>query len=155
MKEITRRLYTKPVMLGMAFVAVMALVVGLFVTSKSTAATAQFPVNAGADEFNTAAEGRTYHDFGGSNIPAGFFGQYSQPYGGIVALEGVPLSQGSDVDTIIERSATVQAPGGSTPVAMTALSLKASSPLVITFNNGQSTWTESWEMTVGLSQFKS
>ena len=35
MKEITRRLYTKPVMLGMAFLVGMGLVVGLFVTTKS------------------------------------------------------------------------------------------------------------------------
>ncbi len=38
MKEITRKLYTKPVMLGMAFLVGMVLVVGLFVTTKSTGA---------------------------------------------------------------------------------------------------------------------
>jgi hypothetical protein len=33
MKEITRRLYTKPVMLGLAFLVAGALAVGLFVTA--------------------------------------------------------------------------------------------------------------------------
>ena len=47
MKEITRRLYTKPVMLGMAFLVGMALVVGLFVTAKSTAAADAFPSGRG------------------------------------------------------------------------------------------------------------
>ena len=59
MKEITRRLYTKPVMLGMAFVMGMALVAALFVTSKSNAAPNSFPVAAGPDEFETAADGQT------------------------------------------------------------------------------------------------
>ena len=49
MKEITRRLYTKPVMLGMAFLVGIALVVGLFVTTKSRAAMSTF-IAAGNDK---------------------------------------------------------------------------------------------------------
>jgi len=56
MKEITRRLYTKPVMLGMAFLVGMALVVGLFVTSKSKASTSIF-IQAGDDSFETTGNG--------------------------------------------------------------------------------------------------
>ncbi|HSK29779.1 MAG TPA: hypothetical protein VLA17_07420, partial [Candidatus Limnocylindria bacterium] len=154
MKEITRRLYTKPVMLGMAFLVGVALVVGLFITTKSTAAPSGFPVPAGNDEFETAADGQTFHDFGGSPIPANFFGSGSLAYGQLVALEGVPLAPGSDVDTIIQRHNAVLAPGGSTPLTMTGLSLKSSAPLTIQFNNGQQTWSEQWNMAVGLSAYK-
>jgi hypothetical protein len=151
MKEITRRLYTKPVMLGMAFLMGMALVVGLFVTSKSTAAPNSFPVAAGNDEFETAADGETYHDFAGAPIPANFFGSGSLAYGGLVALQGVPLSAGSNVDTIIQRHQSVAGPGGSTGITMTGLSLKSTSPITVTYSNNT---TETWNVKVGLSIFK-
>ena len=154
MKEITRRLYTKPVMLGLALFVAMGLAVGLFVTTKSTAAANAFPVTSGNDEFETAGDGQTFHDFEGKNIPANFFGAGSLAYGELVVLEGVPLAPGSEVDTVIYRHNTVFGPGGSTPLTMTGLSLKASSPLVIQFNNGQTTWSEQWNMTVGLSDYK-
>ena len=86
MKEITRRLYTKPVMLGMAFLIGAALLVGLFVTTgKSRAAQSGFPIVAGNDEFETPGNGETFHDFGGSPIPANFFGPGSQPFNQLVA----------------------------------------------------------------------
>ena len=152
MKEITRRLYTKPVMLGMAFLMGIALVVGLFVTSKSTAAPNSFPVAAGNDEFETAGDGETFHDFGGSPIPAGFFGAGSNAFSGLVALQGVPLAPGSNVDTIIQRHQTVSFPGGSTTLTMTGLSLTSMSPITVTFNNG--TPSQQWNMAVGLSDYK-
>lgn len=152
MKEITRRLYTKPVMLGMAFLVGIALVVGLFVTTKSDAAPSGFPVVAGNDEFETTANGESHHEFAGSPIPADFFGAGSQPFTGTVVLEGVPLDQTvSDTDTIIERAQTVWAAGGSTPITMTALSLKSTSPIKVTYGNGN---TEDWNVQVGLSIFK-
>ena len=152
MKEITRRLYTKPVMLGMAFLMGMALLVGLLVTTgNSSAAPDGFPILAGNDEFETPANGETFHDFGGSPIQANFFGPGSQPFNQLVALEGVPLSAGSDVDTIIERHDTVQAPGGSTGLTMTGLSLKSINPITVTYSGHG---PESWDVQVGLSQFK-
>ena len=151
MKEITRRLYTKPVMLGMAFLMGLALVVGLFVTSKSTAAPNSFPVAAGNDEFETAGDGSTFHNFAGSPIPANFFGTGSLAYGGTVILQGVPLGSGSNVDTIIQRSQDVSAPGGSTPIAMTALSLAGTGPITVTYSNNT---TEQWNVKVGLSDYK-
>ena len=152
MKEITRRLYTKPVMLGMAFFVGLALVVGLFVTTKSTAMQSGFPVVAGNDEFETTANGESVHDFAGSPIPADFFGAGSLAYTGTVTLEGVPLNPAvSDTDTIIQRHQTVSAPGGSTALTMTALNLKGTAPITVTFSNGS---TQSWNVTVGLSQFK-
>ena len=153
MKEITRRLYTKPVMLGMAFLVGMALVVGLFVTTKSDAAQSGFPVVAGNDEFETTANGESQHDFAGSPIPAGFFGTGSLAFTGSVTLEGVALNPAvSETDTIIQRHQTVFGPGGSTPLTMTALSLKSSAPITVTYSNGS---TETWDVKVGLSLFKS
>ena len=153
MKEITRRLYTKPVMLGMAFFVGLALVVGLFVTTKSTAMQSGFPVVAGNDEFETTANGESQHDFAGSPIPADFFGAGSLAYTGTVTLEGVPLNPAvSDTDTIIQRHQTVSAPGGSTALTMTALNLKSVSPITVNFSNGS---TQTWDVKVGLSQFKS
>ncbi len=152
MKEITRRLYTKPVLLGIAFFVGLALVVGLFVTTKSTAMQSGFPVVAGNDEFETTANGESVHDFAGSPIPADFFGAGSQAYSGTVTLEGVPLNPAvSDTDTIIQRHNTVSAPGGSTPLTMTALSLESVSPITVTYGNGS---TQNWNVAVGLSQFK-
>ncbi|HEX7335489.1 MAG TPA: hypothetical protein VF290_28605 [Pyrinomonadaceae bacterium] len=152
MRKITRRLYTKPVMLTMAFIVGVALVVGLFVTTKSTAMQSGFPVVAGNDEFETTANGESQHDFSGSPIPANFFGTGSLAYAGTVTLEGVPLNPSvNDIDTIIQRHNTVSAPGGSTPLTMTALSLKSVSPITVTYSNGS---TENWDVKVGLSLFK-
>ena len=150
MKEITRRLYTKPVMLGMAFLMGLTLVAALFVTGKSTAAPSAFPVAAGNDEFETAGDGETFHDFTGSPIPADFFGAGSFAYAQLVPLQGVPLSEGSNVDTIIERSSAVSGPGGSTGIQMTALSLKATTPITVNYSNK----SESWDVFVGLSIYK-
>ena len=151
MKEITRRLYTKPVMLGMAFLMGIALVVGLFVTSKSTAAPNSFPVAAGNDEFETPSDGSTFHDFGGAPIPADFFGAGSLAFSGLVPLQGVPLAPGSNVDTVIQRTQAVAGPGGSTPIAMTGLSLKGINAITVTYNNNT---TEQWTVKVGLSDYK-
>ncbi len=152
MKKITRRLYSKPVMLGMAFLMGIALVVGLFVsTGKSKAAQSGFPIAAGYDEFETPANGETFHDFGGAAIKADFFGPGSQPFNQQVPLEGVPLSGGSYVDTIIQRHQTVTAAGGSTNLTMTGLSLKSIAPITVNYPGGV---TESWDMEVTLSQYK-
>ena len=152
MKEITRRLYTKPVVLGMAFIVGLALVVGLFVTTKSTAAPNSFPVGAGSDEFETLGDGETYHDFASSPVPANFFGAGSNAFSGLVILEGVPLNPAvSQVDTVIERSLPVQSAGGSTPIAMTALSLRGTSAITVTYVGGGS---EQWNVAVGLSDYK-
>lgn len=152
MKAITRRLYTKPVMLGMAFVVGLALMAALFVTQKSTAAPNAFPVAAGNDEFETPGDGETYHDFGGSPIPANFFGPGSNAYGGLVTLKGVPLAPGSNVDTIIQRHQAVSAPGGSTALTMTGLSLVGTGPITVTFSNGSP--SQQWNVAVGLSAYK-
>ena len=150
MKEITRRLYTKPVMLGMAFLVGAALVVGLFVTTKSKAAMSTF-IQAGNDEFETTGNGETYHNFQASPVPAGFFGTGSQQYGGLVPLVGVPVNPAvSDTDTIIHRNQDVLTPG-STTITMTALNLNSINPITVSYTDGH---TENWNVRVNLSDVK-
>lgn len=153
MKEITRRLYTKPVMLGMAFVVGVALVIGLSLTSRSKAA---LPfIEKGDDLFETTGDSQTYHNFANAPIPAGFFtsnsGSPSLAYNQNVPLVGRPLSPLSDIDTIIHRNQDVDVPG-TTTLTMTGLSLDSIAPLTITYADGS---TENWRMHVGLSAFKS
>src|SRR6476659_4262926 len=124
MKEITRRLYTKPVMLGLAVLVGAALVVGLFVTTKSRAAMSTF-IQGGNDEFETTGNGETYHNFQASPVPANFFVSGSGQYAGVVPLVGVPVNPPvNDTDTIIHRNSDVITPG-STTITMTALNLKS------------------------------
>ena len=147
MKEITRRLYTKPVMLGMVFLVGVTLVVGLFLTSNSRAAAQSSYIPAGDDKFETTNNGETYHNFQASPIPANFFGPGSNAYSGVVPLEGVPIPGQGDVDTIIHRNNDVFTPG-STTITMTALSLKGINPITVTYTGGGS---EAWAVRVNLS----
>lgn len=150
MKEITRRLYTKPVMLGMALLVGMALVIALSITNKTQASVSQF-IPAGNDEFETTGNGETYHNFQASPVPAGFFGTGSQQYAGLVPLVGVPLNPAvSDTDTIIHRNQNVQSPG-STTISMTALNLAGINPITVSYNDNH---TESWTVKVNLSDTK-
>lgn len=150
MKEITRRLYTKPVMLGMAFLVGIALVVALSVTTKSRAATSIF-IGQGNDEFETTGNGETFHNFQASPVPAGFFGTGSKQYAGLVPLVGVPVNPAvSDTDTIIHRNQDVFTPG-STTITMTALNLTGINPITVSYTDNH---TESWTVKVNLSDFK-
>ena len=150
MKEITRRLYTKPVMLGIVFLVGVALVTTLFVTAKSRAATSAF-IPSGNDEFETTANGETYHNFQASPVPAGFFGTGSNQYQGLVPLVGVPLNPSvSDTDTIIHRNQDVLAPG-STTISMTALNLASINPISVSYTDNH---TEDWNVQVNLSDFQ-
>lgn len=150
MKEITRRLYTKPVMLGMAFLLGAALVVGLFVTTNSQAASTFIP--AGDDKFETTGNGETYHNFGAAPIPANFFGSTSEAYTGVVPLVGVPLPGEGDIDTIIKRTNDVTTPG-TTGLLMSKLSLKSINSITVTYSDPLKA-DEQWEMTVTLSTLR-
>ena len=149
MKEITRKLYTKPVILGISLLVGMVLLAGLFVTTKSTAAMNTF-IPEGDDKFETTGNGETYHNFSASKIPADFFGPTSHAYTGVVPLVGVPLPNEGDVDTVIHRAA-VWAPG-TTTIQMTKLSLKSINPITVTYGNGSP--SEQWEVFVSLSPLK-
>ncbi|HET8783115.1 MAG TPA: hypothetical protein VFM63_11900 [Pyrinomonadaceae bacterium] len=151
MKEITRKLYTKPVMLGLVLVVGAVLLVGL--STRSNAALPIIPK--GDDLFETTGDGQTHHNFANAPIPAGFFtsnsGSPSQAFSQDVPLVGKPLSGASDIDTIIARNDDVNVPG-TTSLTMTGLSLDSISPLTITYANGT---TEQWNMHVSLSALKS
>lgn len=152
MKEITRRLYTKPVMLGMAFLMGMALVVGLFVTTKSSAQGPFIPE--GDDKFETTNNGETYHNFANAPIKAGFFtsvgGSPSKAYAGNVPLEGVPLGGDlGNIDTVIHRGAC--SVPCNTAIQMTKLNLKSISTITVTY---QDDTTETWNVKVNLSTLK-
>jgi len=149
MKKITRRLYTKPVMLGIVFLAGLALVVGLFVTTKSRAATSIF-IGQGDDQFETTGNGETFHNFQASPVPAGFFGTGSLQYAGNVPLVGVPINPSlNDTDTIIHRNQDVVTPG-STTITMTALNLAGINPITVSYSDNH---TETWTVKVNLSDF--
>ena len=147
MKEITRRLYSKPVMLGIALLVGMVMVVGLFVTAKSRAAATVY-IQAGNDEFETTGNGETYHNFQASPVPAGFFGTGSNKYSGLVPLVGVPINPAvSNTDTIIRRNQDVFTPG-STTISMTALNLQSINPITVSYTDNH---TETWTVKVNLS----
>src|SRR5262245_35957535 len=111
MKEITRRIYTKPVMLGMAFLVGIALLVALSVKMKSTAAVSPL-LPAGADQVDSPGHPQTYHHSRASPVPAGFFGTGSQHYAGLVRLVGLPLQAlVNDADRIIHRNQNVSTAG--------------------------------------------
>lgn len=149
MKEITRRLYTKPVMFGMAFLLGTFLLAGLMITTNSEAAPSTF-IPAGDDKFETTNNGESYHNFAASPIPANFFGPGSQQYSGLVPVEGVPISGQGDIDTIIHRNQDVLTPG-STTLTMTALSLKSINPITVNYTGSA---PEQWNVRVTLSDFK-
>ncbi|HKR12276.1 MAG TPA: hypothetical protein VJT15_09470 [Pyrinomonadaceae bacterium] len=150
MKEITRRLYTKPVMLGMAFLVGAMLVVGLFVTSTSNAASTFIPK--GDDRFETTGNGETFHNFGAVPVPAGFFGTTSEAFSGVVPLVGVPIAGEGDIDTIITRVDDVQTPGV-TNLKMKAINLASINNITVTYSDPGKP-DEQWSMTVTLSTLR-
>jgi hypothetical protein len=153
MKEITRRLYTKPVMLGLAFLVGVGLLVGMFVTSKSRAAVQTIFIQHGNDEFETTGNGESHHDFAGSKIPAEFFGPGSNEFAQDVPMVGVPLNPGvNNIDTVIQRTEDVYIPGHpTTPLQMTGLSLRSINPISVTYSNHG---PEDWTVEVNLSDYK-
>ena len=152
MKEITRRLYTKPIMIGLAFLAGAVLLVGLFVTAKSSTATQSTFIEHGDDKFETTGNGESFHNFAASPIPADFFGPGSEQYTSSVPLVGVPLQPlVDDIDTIIHRNDDVWTPG-TTTLTMTALNLRSINPITVTYGGSN---PESWTVRVNLSDFKS
>lgn len=151
MKEITRRLYTKPVMLGLAFLAAAALAAGLFVTTKSSAAGP--PIPAGDDLFETTGNGETYHNFQASPIPVNFFGPTSEEFKGVVPLVGVALpGRNDDIDTIIHRNGCISTPC-TMGIQMTALNLKGINSITVGYSDPQKP-DETWTVEVNLSTAK-
>ncbi|MEE8583687.1 MAG: hypothetical protein V3T83_02430, partial [Acidobacteriota bacterium] len=94
-------------------------------------------IYSGVDLWVTPADSRTYSDFAGNPIPAGFFCEGSAPFSGVIAftgggLESVPAGILGDSDTIIYRmdDAIFDKDGvATTRVKFLALSLASLEPL--------------------------
>lgn len=105
------------------------------------------PPGSTSDAFNTAA--------GGTALPAGFFEPGSDPFTGVVNLQGNPLGGAFGMaDTIVERQAIAPFPmcpftAPPIPIEIKALDLVSSSPITVTFNGGQN--PELWDVRVCLS----
>jgi hypothetical protein len=100
-------------------------------------------------------------DFSPVPIPADFFGPGSDPFTGIVDLQGLPLGSTTEcpsglgnADTIVRRlqNATLPSIGSSdtVPIELVELSLVSTQPITVTYNGGQS--PETWDVTLTLSQ---
>jgi hypothetical protein len=135
---------------------VAAILTGFLVTS----AVAQ-EVLAGYDLFETDPA-TTDFDFNLTPIPADFFGPGSDPFDGVISLDGSPLGGSlfcpdddlSQVSTIVRRlsDAHVATFPSSDPIQIeiVELSLVSVDPIVVTENGGQN--PELWDVEVELSQ---
>ncbi len=110
----------------------------------------------GLDLFTTPGNGATYDDFSATPIPADFFDPGSDPFTGVVTLQGVPLAPLSPLgpsDTIVKRRAPVSLPNpgdsGTIPIEIVALNLVSVNPITVTHNGGSN--PEQWQMGVCLS----
>ncbi len=112
----------------------------------------------GVDLWVTPPDGNTYMDFAVTSVPADFFGPGSDPFDGVVPLQGEPLNTSppdllGPTDTIVKRteSATLPACGASDPIEieLVALSLVSIDPVTVTYNGGQN--PELWDLGICLS----
>ena len=110
------------------------MIAGLAVSSPLAAASM---IGRGVDTFTTLADGKTFYDFTKKPIPAGFFCEKSEAFGGRVTLKGLPLVSAGAVklngaDTVIERldDATFDKSGNAvTRIRFKALSLASVAPI--------------------------
>ncbi len=124
-------------------VGLLAALAVWLVTAASPAAAAVAP---GFDLFETDPGATAFAFNDEFTIPAGFFGQGSRPFSGVVRFGGDPLTrfQGKktgDADTVVQRpQAAGVSPGTSAtvPVQLVALSLVSIQPIQVSFDNGSS-----------------
>lgn len=99
----------------------------------------------------------TSQDFSSLPIPFNFFSPGSEPFTGIVILEGSPIDSVNmgDTSAIVRRPNDPILPAdpvgtiGTVPIELVQLSLVSASPITVTYNNGNP--PELWEVNVGLS----
>jgi hypothetical protein len=118
-------------------------------------------ISAGVDLFETPNDGMTVESlFTVSPIPPDFFGPGSDPFDGIIALEGWPLTTVppdilGPTDVIIKRVdeafLNVTPSSDVVPIELVALSLTSTSPITVTYNGGQN--PEEWQVDICLSSF--
>ncbi len=117
-------------------------------------------VLAGFDLYETIP-GETHRAFSGDPIPADFFGPGSDPFDGIICLEGQPLEGSSfcpvddlsRVDMIIERQDRAELPdipsSDSVPIEIVELSLVSVEPIRVTYFGGA--YEEYWDVEMTIS----
>ncbi|MFQ6007866.1 MAG: dockerin type I repeat-containing protein [Candidatus Zixiibacteriota bacterium] len=113
----------------------------------------------GVDLFETPNDSMTVESLFTSNpIPPDFFGPGSDPFVGIIAMEGSPLATLppdtlGPTDVIIKRlePAVLDDPpsADTVPIQLIALSLRSTEPITVTYNGGQD--PELWGVEVCLS----
>jgi hypothetical protein len=105
-------------------------------------------IAAGFDLFETAP-GTHVSLQGDAALPAGFFGPGSDPFSGLIALEGVPLGSfhgvpTGETDTIVHRlqPAVLARPSGSAtvPIELVHLSLHSIEPIQVTVGGESQRW---------------
>jgi hypothetical protein len=113
----------------------------------------------GVDLFETPNDSMTVESLFTSNpLPADFFGPGSDPFDGIIALEGSPLATLppdtlGPTDVIIKRlePAVLDEPTSITtvPIQLIALSLRSTDPITVTYDGGMN--PEDWQVDICLS----
>ncbi len=99
----------------------------------------------------------TFYNFGlHGPIPAGFFGEGSDPFAGVVAMVGRPVDPNGvygDIDTQIQHGPVVFDPETGTAQAtldLSTLDLISPNPITVTYSNGKD--PEEWLVVAGLSR---
>jgi hypothetical protein len=110
------------------------------------------------DSWTTGGPGRAeiFYDFGAYGpIPAGFFGEGSDPFGEIVTFVGTPADPNGvygDVDTQIDHGPVIFDPATGIAQAtldIITLNLISREPIIVTYDGGQN--PEEWLAVAGLS----
>lgn len=91
-------------------------------------------------DYWSSPPGLSFQDFSASPIPADFFFPGSDPFDGVMQLQGVPLTLGGGIleltDTVVNRldTAVLDGPGtqDTVPIEIVALNLQGVEPLAIT-----------------------
>ena len=112
----------------------------------------------GIDLWSTPGTGISSTDFSDNPIPAGFFDPGSDPFIGVITLDGgsLPNLGGPSLgpsDTVVNRPMIAELPSlgsqDTIPIEIVALNLVSVQPITVTYNGGQN--PETWNVTVCLS----
>jgi len=121
--------------------------------------TYEFVIPPGSDLFETPNDSMTVESlFTVTPLPADFFGPGSDPFDGIIYLQGSPLATLppdtlGPTDVIIQRLEPIVIPeliiADTVPIQLVALSLVSTSPITVTYDGGQN--PEDWQVDICLS----
>jgi len=109
------------------------------------------PVGSGDDGYQVSAGPNNLFDLSTAPVPADFFGPGSDPFDGIIASEGAT----GGVDTTVRRPNPtidldpIPTTDPAVQIEIVALQLRSVSPIVVTYNAGQS--PEQWDVDIDLS----